>query len=216
MRTRIFFALIAVSAAAYACGGVDSDLVGNGSDSGEGDDDAASSTRHDAGTRDASISGNDASTASDGGVVIVKDAGVKDSGVHDGGVVVHPGVVPAVCGTEPDAATLTCATGTPTCCANQSGTQTDFSCAASPTFCTGLDVVAVQCRDDRDCPGAKVCCGQVASTYSSVMCLDSCPETDDAGNSFLRFCTPGETDSECVEYGGTCTPSSLLPGFNHC
>jgi hypothetical protein len=228
MRVKLLFALAAVSAAAYACGGVDPD-GGLISGDGGGDDDASSA--HDASVRDSGI--HDASVSRDGAVV-TPDAGhpqdggaIADAG-HDGGIVTHPhsdgGVIPATCGTEGDGSVLTCESDAPTCCATQGDgltTQTSFACTTAPFTCTGATTVAVQCRDDLDCPASKVCCGTldaVLNQYDSVECADSCPETDDAGaaTNFLRFCTPGTTDSECTESGSTCTPSALLIGFNHC
>lgn len=220
MRRQIFFALIALSATAYACGGVDSDLVSGESDSGSNDGDA-SSGRRDAGSRDGSVAPADGGvTPSDSGIT-THDAGHD----HDGGITVpvDSGVgVPALCGTEQDASVLTCTTAAPVCCANQGDgltANTSFACTSSPGACTGTNIIQVACRDDRDCPGSKVCCGMldpVLSTYDSVKCLDSCPSSTDAGASYLRFCTPGATDSECTDFGSTCVPSSILPGFNHC
>ena len=229
MRARLLLAIAALSAAAYACGGVDPDggLLG-GSDGG---DDDASSSRFDAGIHDSGI--HDSSVSGDGNV-IEPDAGHHDGGIfgfdagHDSGAVTHPthdgGVIPQVCGTEGDASVLTCTNDSPTCCASQGDgltTVTSFACTSSPGACTGTSTIPIACRDDLDCPATKVCCGtldSVVNAYDSVQCLDSCPEVDDAGvqTNFLRFCNPGTTDSECTDQGTTCTPSGILIGFNHC
>jgi hypothetical protein len=225
MRARILLATTFISAWAYACGGVDpnGDLISG--DAG-GDDDASSSHR-DAGVRDSGI--HDASIT-DSGIVVGDsghDAGPFDAG-HDSGIITHPhndgGVIPTTCGTEPDAGIITCNNDSPTCCATQGDgltTETSFACTTSSGTCTGATTVAVQCRDDLDCPSTKVCCGTldaVLNQYDSVQCADSCPQIDDAGSptNFLRFCTPGVTDSECTDLGSTCTPSGILIGFNHC
>ncbi len=225
MRTRILLAMAALSAAAFACSGVDPDggLLG-GSDGG---DDDASSSRHDSGVHDSGI--HDSSISNDGDV----DAGHDDGGIgsdagHDSGAVTHPthdgGVIPEVCGTEDDASVLTCTSDAATCCASQGDgviTDTSFACTSSPGTCTGTSTIPIACRDDLDCPATKVCCGTldaVLNVYDSVQCSDSCPEVDDAGQptNFLRFCNPGTTDSECTDQGTTCTPSGILIGFNHC
>ncbi|MEO7113102.1 MAG: hypothetical protein ABI183_21870 [Polyangiaceae bacterium] len=224
MRARILLATTLISALAYACSGVDpnGDLISG--DAG-GDDDASSSHR-DAGVRDSGI--HDASI-SDGGIVDSgHDGGSGFDAGHDGGVITHPhhdgGVIPATCGTDPDASIVTCDGESPTCCGTQGDgltTQTSFACTTSPATCTGTSTVAVQCRDDLDCPSNKVCCGTLdalVNVYDSVQCADSCPQTDDAGSftNFLRFCTPGVTDSECTDPGASCVPSGILIGFNHC
>lgn len=225
MRVKFLLGLVIVSAAAYACGG-DTPGLGIISDGG-GDDDDASST-HDASVRDSGI--HDASV-SDGniGADSGHDAGIvtTDAG-HDSGVVTHPhrdgGVVPAMCGTDSDAAVITCDPDSPTCCGTQNDGitvfESSFACTETLAACTGANTVPVQCRDDLDCPANKVCCGTFGADnlYQSVKCEDSCPEIDDAGapTEFLRLCTPGVTDSECTDQGTTCTPSVLLPGFNHC
>jgi hypothetical protein len=216
MRTRILLIVAALSAAAYACGGVDpnSSLLGLEPDGGI--DDAGST--HDASIRDSGIRDGAASN----------DASVIDSG-HDGGIViVHPfgdgSVVPTVCGTEADAAIVACTPDAPTCCANQGDglVATDFSCTAGAAACTGTSIIPVQCRDDRDCFGGQVCCGDlpaVPDTYTSLTCADlaACPVTDDAGalTDFVRFCTPDASDP-CPSVGQMCNMSSLLPGFWRC
>lgn len=234
MRARLFVIAASIAAVAYACGGADPIVIGNGDagDNGGGDD--ASTGRRDAGGRDASISGGDAG-GDDGGTT--RDSGSTDSGSRDSGsdAGVHPhrdgGIVP--CGEFDDAGLLTCNDSQPVCCGIQwdvfLGTDSNtFICSSSAGACTSFDAgqasnVAIACRDESYCPGEQVCCGHLVagsfeSYYESVDCQSSCPLTDDAGivdTDFRRFCDPSGPD-ECSATGETCGPSAILPGFNVC
>ncbi len=214
MRTRLFVTLASIAAFAYACGGVDSASI-----SGSGGDDDDTSATHDAGSRDASVTGRDG-----GGPIADGGGGGDDAGggKRDGGGPKDSGgggsVIPALCGT-----TLTCTSASPTCCASQGSSSTSYACTASAGACSGPSgTLAIACRDDRDCNGGKVCCADyplTGSVYTSLRCVSAseCPVVDDAGaaTDFVRFCTPTVADS-CPGLGQTCNPSNVLPGFNRC
>ena len=229
MRARLFVIAASIAALAYACGGADPVVIGNG-DAGDNSGDDASTVRRDAGGRDGSISG-DAGSGDAG----VNDSGSTDSGSRDSGsdAGVHPhrdgGIVP--CGDVGDAS-LACNDSNPTCCGIQYDgvTITDpdtFTCTTNGPSCLDLDSgganVVVTCRDETYCPGEKVCCGHLvtngfSSAYDSVSCQSSCPLLDDAGianTDFRRFCDPAGPD-ECSATGETCGPSTILPGFHVC
>lgn len=212
MRRRLFVTFASIAALAYACGGVDSASV---SGSGGGDDDDTSTT-HDAGSRDAAVSDRDG-----GGPISDGGGGLDDGGKRDGGGSKDGGgggsVVPTTCGTQADAATVVCNATAPTCCANQQVSNgTVFSCTPNPAACTGTDIGAVQCRDDRDCSGGKVCCGVLNNVYDSLQCVPASQCVDDGGFTQLaRFCTPTVADP-CPALGQACSASTLLPGFNRC
>ncbi|MEO8797899.1 MAG: hypothetical protein ABI551_08445 [Polyangiaceae bacterium] len=213
MRPRLFVTFASIAAFTYACGGVDSASV-----SGSGGDDDDTSTTHDAGSHDASVTGRDG-----GGSVTDGGGGVDDAGggKRDGGGPKDSGgggsAIPATCGTQTDAATVVCNTTTPTCCANQQVYNgTVYSCTSTPSACTGTETTPVQCRDDRDCNGGKVCCGVFNNVYDSLQCVPAAQCIDDGGFTQLaRFCTPTAADP-CPGLGQTCSASTLLPGFDRC
>lgn len=229
MRRRVLLFVSLASAVAYACGGADPVTVGG--DAGDGTtDDGGSSGRRDAGSRDGSISGSDGGVTGrdggprpDGGSGF--DAGTPDAGGHphnDGGI------TPAECGDVGDGGLLTCSAGAPTCCVTQGtdpifGTTNtaDYSCTPNAASCGGdAGIIPILCRDDRDCPGTKVCCGDLpGSSYTSIGCVEAsaCPLDDDAGlgTEFRRFCSIGDYDP-CPSLGHTCQASGIVFGFDVC
>ncbi|HEX7667434.1 MAG TPA: hypothetical protein VF407_23040 [Polyangiaceae bacterium] len=226
MRPRTFVLLASIASLAYACGGVDSGLISGGN----GDDDDDTSSAHDAGsstTVDGSTPGRDGGEThvdggGGGGGEDASTGGHKDGGggPKDGSVGPVGPIVPATCGTQNDGTTVvTCNATTPTCCANQQVTDdTVYSCTTNPAACTGTDTTPVQCRDDRDCNGGRVCCGILNNVYDSLKCVPAAECVDDGGAALpVRFCTPTVSDPcGSLPTPGSCSASTLLPGFNRC
>jgi hypothetical protein len=226
MRARIFVSAFALSALAYACGGVDSDLVNGDSSDGGGISDASI---HDSGGRDGSTSGRDSGGGGSDGGVIGTDAGSP----KDGGVVIPPKNI-VQCGTNDSTTTpmtVTCNAGDPTCCASQYPFDTvnpvSFKCTTSAATCTDFDSgsIPIECRSSADCPGASQCCGHEVTfstipadpitVYESVRCQATCPLTlaDGGDNANRLFCDPA---GAACPAGNSCLASTLLPGFNVC
>jgi hypothetical protein len=199
--------IASMGSAAFACGGVESDLF---SDNGVGGDtvtDASTDARNTKGDSGKS----DASTTGDGGIITPVDGGGP-----------RPGIVPALCGTS-----TTCNSSNPTCCATQSdglGTPASYGCTPSASSCTSSSKVPVGCRDNTDCGGgAPNCCGELVDPsaqggYRNVICESTCVAEDDAGNvtAHVPFCTVGQLPDVCARWGLTCQPSTLLAGFSVC
>jgi hypothetical protein len=227
MRARIFVAAIALSAIAYACGGVDSDLIsGSASDGGNSGD---ASTGRDSGVRDGSTSSRDSGSGGDGGTPV--DSG-SDGGVvnpkSDGGIL--------QCGTNDSTSfpmTVTCNVADPVCCASQypfdNVNPVSFACTTNAASCSDPDAGAIPivCRSNADCPGTTQCCGHEITyntipadpitVYEYVRCQASCPLfLPDAGETAFRlFCDPSAPVNVCPA-GESCGASTLLPGFNVC
>jgi len=198
-----------IAALCFACSGVDSDLFSATDNGGSGSTDAGT---------DAARTTRDAGKSDGGGTGGSGDAGVKpiDSGLTGS-------VVPAVCG-----ASTTCSSSDPTCCATQSTngiTPTSYTCTPGPSSCGSggaTSPLPVLCRDDSDCTGGKLCCGELVDAtgtggYQSVSCESSCAPKDGANlSSHVIFCASTTTTGACAAAGLTCTASAILPGFIVC
>src|SRR5262249_9031697 len=124
------------------------------------------------------------------------------------------------CGSN-DAGPLSCFPGT-VCCATQSAdifttTHVEYDCLGSTQSCSASDQAVIKCHTGADCANGEYCCGAYTGTlYTSLACSRTC-DHDDGGTTadHLRFCDPKNNNAECLP-GETCSPSTLLIGFNRC
>jgi hypothetical protein len=214
--------LALLSAFAAACGGaVRSDLLSDDPGFGNlGDASAVDSGPAPVPSDAGGGGGIDATTSTDGGVVVA-DAGRFDAGRPDSGVVtldagrpdsgvVDAGATRLRCG--PPANGLTCDRNAESCCAAGADTgRATYTCELSGD-CGGNDV-PIECATNADCGSGKVCCGYLqSSTWYSVECVSSCGSS--GSYSAFTMCVPG-VPGGCPS-GRSCVASQRLVGYGYC
>jgi hypothetical protein len=192
---------------AVACGGATgSDLFsGNGADSGgTGDDamsgqDSAMPAPGDAAAQDTTTA-MDTSTAPPPDVYTAPEASPMDDAPS--------GTFNITCGAT------TCTGPAELCCVSgPQGAQTDMCVAgtgAGASNCNAQTDTPVRCTSSAQCPGGQLCCGRVVnSVYGEISCRMTCGAAGE-----FQFCDPN-VPSDCPPTT-TCTPSTVLDGFNRC
>ncbi len=98
-----------------------------------------------------------------------------------------------------------CAVGAQECCLTN---NTTYSCVAK---CTGGGTAPIKCDSATDCGAGLVCCGSITgTTINNIFCTG--PAQCLAPKAY--FCDPGLADP-CPN-GGTCTATTLPPGYYRC
>jgi hypothetical protein len=198
---------LAIGVAAVGCGGAtSSDLLNADGSSGV---DAAV---RDTGPFDGSQPPDSTHPADTSPVDVVPvDVTPVDTGPKDTG----PPPLPAVkCGTS------TCPVPGGACCITTGDASFDdtFVCETPPTLdeCRSGGGSPVECAEGADCPGGE-CCGikdESGLLYAIVECVTSC----NTGAGQILFCNPLSSSdvTACEDLGGTCVPSTIVPGLNVC
>lgn len=200
---------LSMAFALTACGGaVDSDLFGNGNDSGTPPQDSSvvdTGVRFDGGDPpfDGSI-GFDATPIVDATPIF--DVTPIDASPGDPGTLCQTGQVSTFCKND-----------TELCCIRQQGN----ACLAANQASTCTNGVRMFCDNTDSCKTGEVCCGNIQTNgqfnfYTEVKCAATCNVTAAQVPGQRRFCNPKSQPDECQQYGMTCKQSGILPAYFVC